>query len=194
MQGRSLFSFSITDAPPREAALHLRREPCVGGGDRRCNMTTEKRFWAKVDKTGGADSCWPWMAGTTNGGYGLFRAGRVRIRAHRYSYELVNGPIAANLCACHRCDNPPCVNPAHLFIGTPADNVADCIAKGRFSIATGFRGGVPPPNSKLRGADVLLIRSRFAKGNVAVRELAEETGISKSQIYDIINRKCWQYI
>jgi hypothetical protein len=86
------------------------------------------RFWEKVQK---GDGCWVWSGGLISG-YGRFvvRHG-LYVRAYRFSYELANGPIPDGLFVCHRCDNPPCVNPAHLFLGTCKDNFEDMRAKGR---------------------------------------------------------------
>src|SRR3989304_4885937 len=97
--------------------------------------TTEERFWEKVDKSQGDDSCWIWMGARAENGiysYGQFRLDNERrVVAHRYVYELQNGPIPEGMFICHHCDNPPCVNPSHLFLGTPRDNNLDSIAKGR---------------------------------------------------------------
>jgi hypothetical protein len=99
-------------------------------------MTTEERFWAKVDRSGGPDACWLWTAGTfrLRNGYGKFGADPAASRtvyAHRFAYELSHGPIPPGLLVCHHCDNPPCCNPAHLFLGTIADNMRDMSDKGR---------------------------------------------------------------
>lgn len=92
-----------------------------------------ERFWPKVDVRG-HEECWEWTASRKERGYGVFsRPGHNNgaLKAHRVSWELANGPIPDGLCVLHRCDNPPCVNPAHLFLGTIADNNRDMSLKGR---------------------------------------------------------------
>lgn len=98
--------------------------------------TIEERFWQKVTKLSD-DECWPWIANKNNKGYGMLywiKYGR-KILAHRVSHEIHNAPIDATMCVLHKCDNPPCCNPKHLFLGTMKDNHKDMVNKGRRVIA-----------------------------------------------------------
>jgi len=90
------------------------------------------RFWASVDIRG-PDECWPWLGRRLPRGYGVIAVGREKRRAHRVAWELTCGAIPAGLNVCHRCDHPPCCNPAHLVLWTQAENMADAAAKGRLS-------------------------------------------------------------
>lgn len=96
------------------------------------------RFERHVDCRG-PDDCWPWTAGRDRDGYGKFKIAKKQNRAHRVAFALATGQQPGELWVLHRCDNPPCVNPAHLFLGTIADNVADMVAKGRNYIPAGPR-------------------------------------------------------
>lgn len=94
----------------------------------------QERLWPKVDTTGGVDSCWEWLAAKKQGGYGKIGIGGKYggwVLAHRVAWELENGQIPSGLVVCHKCDNPGCCNPSHLFLGTQPDNLADMRRKGR---------------------------------------------------------------
>lgn len=97
---------------------------------RRYGRPLAERFWEKVDRRG-PDECWMWTASRRALGYGQIRIGGKSRKAHRVAYELANGPIPAGMAVLHGCDNPPCVNPAHLRAGTMTDNVRDMVTRGR---------------------------------------------------------------
>lgn len=149
----------------------------------------EKRFWAKVDRSAGPDGCWIWNACLDSSGYGLFWAGpKPMQRAHRVSWALVNGRLP-DPCGLHRCDNPPCVNPAHIFEGTKKDNVIDRDTKGRGKLPA-KKYGSKHQNAKLSEADVLAIRA--ATGTQT--ELARQYGVSQITISRIKSRKRWGHL
>ena len=150
------------------------------------------RFWAKV-KRGADNECWEWTAARFKSGYGAIqfggRGGR-KFRAHRVSFALANnGELPDGLNICHACDNPPCVNPAHLYAGTQADNMSDMKTKGRLVNPTGERHG----ESKLTAADVIAIRAASANGEIQ-RTIATRFGVTRSQVSNIVNRKSWTHI
>ena len=101
-------------------------------------MKTEDRFWAKVDRRG-PDECWPWLGAVAcKEKYGRFYVGGKMVPAHRKAWELANGMTMPKACyACHRCDNPGCVNPSHIWPGTPSQNMADAYRKGRSTVVKG---------------------------------------------------------
>lgn len=101
--------------------------------------------------------CWIWTGAATSRGYGHMWDGTAYEKAHRLSYKLHHGPIPSGMHVCHRCDNPSCINPDHLWLGTPRANVRDCIAKGRAKRGVLF--GEASPSAKLSSSDVDLIRS-----------------------------------
>jgi hypothetical protein len=98
-------------------------------------------FWLQVKKTRG---CWLWTGTRHRQGYGLLTVGGRPLKAHRASFMLANGHMLTDMRVLHTCDNPPCVNPAHLRLGTQADNVADMVAKGRHRAPTWMRGQLNP--------------------------------------------------
>jgi hypothetical protein len=145
------------------------------------------RFWAKVDRSR-VGRCWPWI-GAKNGGEGygvIFRDGRPAL-AHRVSWELHNGPIPDGLGVLHRCDNPPCVNPRHLFVGSNADNNRDKISKGR----SGCVSGEDHPGARLTAALVRAIRRERGAGLTLLR-IADKYGIGTTQASRICRGVQWR--
>lgn len=167
----------------------------------RKRIPTEGRYWARVDRSGGPDSCWPWTGARNRDGYGTFWDGTYRpdgrphnVGAHRWGCEQTLGrQLASDECVCHRCDNPCCQNPAHWFVGSHSDNAVDRTRKGR-----GFAGGIPSRgtangSAKLSEDQVRDIRRANAAGESQGR-LARRFGVSQPLVNAIVNRKLWQHI
>ena len=150
-----------------------------------------ERFWSKISR-GTDNACWIWMGRRNANGYGKFDIGEVTRYAHRISYELAYGEIPRDLMICHHCDNPPCVNPTHLFCGTNSDNMKDAFRKGRGHIYSLWRKGEQHPRAKLTQELVGRIRREYEWWKVTQKELAKRYGISQSQIRRIIHWKQWK--
>ncbi len=178
-----------------------------------------KRFWSKVDKSGGEGDCWEWMAGKSKSGYGKFSTVYKHWRANRVAWIIANKEVPNdNLYVCHKCDNPGCVNPAHLFLGLPKDNSADMAAKGRS--LSGDRNpsrtrperlrrgdnhpvrlnpalvkrGSDSPNTHLTESDVTEIKRLWHNSRITSRQLAEKYSIGKSSVLRIIHGKTWAHL
>ena len=149
-----------------------------------------KRFWSKVDRSGGPNACWPWTALRKDTGYGRFRIDGRMYRAHRLAFQLAHGEIPAGYSVCHRCDNPPCCNPAHLFAAPQALNMRDSARKGRSRNCP--LKGAANPQAKLCEAQVTEIRARYQKGIYGCKRLAREFGVSYQQIHNIVTNRSWQ--
>lgn len=148
---------------------------------------TEERFWARVSRSG---ECWEWTGGADRCGYGRLKVDGRYQKAHRYSWVLANGPIPDGLYICHRCDNPPCVRPDHLFLGDAASNAADCVSKGRQARTSGEKSG----HHKLTSEQVQLIRRMHAISPINQAATARKYGVHRITIHDIIYRVNWRHI
>lgn len=189
------------------------------------NLTSEEsdRFWSKVAKAG-QDECWPWTAYRNRKGYGQFGLKRDVVPAHRIAYFLVKGPIPDGFQVCHKCDNPPCCNPGHLFTGTNSDNVGDKCAKERQSkgnshgekvraalaahperVARGSKSGrYTKPERTAKGEDtgsakltddqVKAMRNEYAVGGVSYSELAVRYGVAKPTVGNIVRGEKWKHL
>lgn len=163
-------------------------------------LTNEEiaRFWSKVDRSGGPDACWPWIAGRSTGGYGIFSCKRPGMApkhsAHRIAYTITHGHSIGDESCCHACDNRWCCNPAHLWLGTHLDNMHDRDAKGRhYCGGPNFvRHGEDHPKAKLTEDDVREIRRLYVRGVVGYRSLGQRFGVTAMVVKAIVTRRTWK--
>ncbi len=146
-----------------------------------------ERFWSKVQIT---EECHLWIGGKTRAGYGLIQMGHrpnsQAIYSHRAAWIMKYGNIPHGLQVHHHCDNPPCVRWEHLWLGTKADNIADCVSKGRQ--AKGEKSG----HSKLTWSQVEMIRKLYEDGGILQRELGEQFGVHRVNIGVIVRNEGWK--
>lgn len=153
---------------------------------RKATLVTE-RLWARVEVQG-PDDCWEWTGFRNASGHGQISIGNHRARGpHRIAWESVNGPIPEGLYVCHTCDNPPCCNPSHLFLGTCADNLADMRTKDRHA------RGIRVPNAVLTDADVVEMR-RAARDGESVRSIASRYGVVIRTARSAVNGRNWKHV
>lgn len=163
--------------------VHKRYVTVDSIGRKRTWPSLAERLWRRVDKSGGPDACWPFVGARSNKGYGSLGGGGSHGGggAHRVAYEAANGPIPDGLFVCHSCDNPPCCNPAHLWLGTTRDNMQDMAAKGRTGDTRNERSG----KAKLSDAQVTDIRTRWAEGET-LNALALEYRVHDSYLSRVV--------
>ena len=157
------------------------------------NLTIElsekdiERFWRKVEKKS-EDECWEWLACKSGCGYGQSTIKKKKYGAHRISWLLHNGEILDGLLVCHRCDNPACVNPSHLFLGTQKDNIGDMHKKERGMV------GEKQKMHKLTEKQVIEIREKYIPYKYSEYKLAEEYGVARTTIQAIVEYKTWAHV
>jgi len=156
------------------------------------------RFWSKV-RIRGLDECWPWSACKAGMGYGYFRLNGMSFTGQRVAWTIANGPVPAGLCALHRCDNPSCQNPAHLFLGTRADNLHDMWSKGRGVLLPNIfpelrSRGEQCRTAKLTPEKIRDIRRRYASGGVTQAVLGKQYGVDQADISRIVAHKSWAHV
>lgn len=151
-------------------------------------MKLVSRFWSKVSIKSLAD-CWEWIAGKDRDGYGKFKVGGVDRIAHRLIWESFYGEIPHGLNVCHHCDNPGCVNPEHLFVGTHADNAADRGSKNRQA-----KGEQCASNVILTADEVVRIREEYSNGGISQTVLGEKYGVARTTVGNIVRRENWAHV
>lgn len=162
----------------------------VGAHVWKCGVTPQELFWHRVDKNG-PGGCWLYMGSRKPNGYGHMLWSGKDLMTHRYSWEAANGPIPEGMHVLHRCDVPYCVNPAHLFLGTHAENMRDAKAKGRNARGERTRG------AKLTDELVLKLRARYKKSGPRrsnIVALARECGVTKAAAYFAATRRTWKHL
>lgn len=152
------------------------------------NQKQIERFWSYVDKS---KDCWEWQkcVNKSRRKYGLIGFNSKSYQAHRVAYFLHYGIDPLGLCVCHMCDNPRCVNPEHLFLGTMADNMRDRDKKGRHIAPVGSKNG----QTQLTESMVLDIRARYASGETQAA-IGRDMGLNHSTVGYIVRRTTWQHI
>jgi hypothetical protein len=151
------------------------------------------KFYRHVNR-GSDDECWEWKASRDRKGYGQFHIGKKSIRSHRVSWIVHFGEIPEGLHVLHHCDNPPCCNPHHLFLGTNRDNALDRECKGRGNKINAKNRGEGHGMSKLTNEQVLEILELLKDVNCSLREIGDKFGVSRDTIYSIKMKLRWKWI
>lgn len=159
--------------------------------------TLAERLWARVDKSGGDDACWPWSGSRHRAGHGQIGVGGNRLAyAHRVAWELTNGPIAEGLCVCHKCDNPPCCNPAHMFLGTRAQNLDDMWNKrrGKKNLVSLRAGDETRRHNSAIGPDGVLMMFQMRANGMTREAIAESFGVRVTAVNSVLYRYSWKHV
>lgn len=173
----------------RHCSAHFK--PLPGCAAKFCSI--DCALWSRVQK-GSPDECWPWKAAKVGGGYGHFQFAGLK-RANRVAYEITHGPLAPGLCACHRCDNPSCCNPSHIFAGTHAENMRDMRDKGRAVFTSAGRRGEECYRATVTSEQVRQIRDLYANSRGRrTAKIARLFGVSRGCCSAIIHRRTWKHI
>lgn len=150
------------------------------------NQKLIDKFWSNVQK-GNPDECWIWIGSPSGNGYGQLRFEGVTYRSNVLSYLINKGNIPARMYICHTCDNPICVNPNHLFVGTPSDNAKDRQQKGRGRPMDGENNS----NNRFTKESIIQMRSMFQKGYLC-NEIAHIFDTNPEYVRNVVKRKVWK--
>lgn len=160
------------------------------------------RFWAKVDKSAGPDDCWLWTGAKIDTGHGVVKYRGVQTQAYRLSFRIHKGSIPDGLCVCHHCDNPPCVNPSHLYSGTHGQNIKD--RDDRQRTAKGMRHGrntMPERTARGEGHGRATLNKNLVRAMRRDREqglsysaIAKKRGVSRGAAWCAIAGPSWKHV
>ena len=156
-------------------------------------QNTPEKFWSRVLKRG-LDDCWEWQGAKQHRGHGHLRYQKRLVKAHRLAYELTYGSIEEGVFICHKCNNPPCCNPKHLYAGSPKTNVDDSIKAGTFTRNSIGAEGEKNPNNKLTKKEIKEIRKMLEETDLYQWQIAEIFNCSQSNVSDIKRNRIWKEV
>jgi hypothetical protein len=151
------------------------------------SLPVEPRFWSQIVKSPEPDGCWVWIGSLDTTGYGQMSVNGIMTLVHRISYEIHRGPIPEGKKVLHKCDNPPCGRPDHLFLGDDIDNIRDRNAKGRQAKGEAIH------TAKVTASDVIEIR-RLRGAGISLQTLADQFGLTTQHTHNICGGKSWKHI